>query len=172
MYTPLPSRPHSYAAIGGILFHLEQYTVALNFFDKALAIREETLGDVHMDTALLFNNIACCYDMLDRVTEAVESFQKAKDVFTYEYGLTHPRTTTVLRNLSRIRQRRLDFSIKFEPRKPTPCAAVLAGGDGKKKKSAKGGKGKGKKKKWYPTLNRAERVVYESDIREWHKRVT
>jgi hypothetical protein len=54
----------------------------------------------------------------------------------------------VLRNLSRIRQRRLDFSVKFDARKPTPCPAVLAGGKDKKKKGKKGGKkGKGKKKK-------------------------
>ena len=45
--------------------------------------------------------------MLDRVTEAAESFGKAKDVFSYEYGLTHPRTSIAVRNLSRIRQRRL-----------------------------------------------------------------
>lgn len=138
----------AYAAIGGIFFHLEQYQVALNFFDKALGIREETVGEMHMDTALLYNNLGCCYDLLNRVTEAVESFQKAKDVFSYEYGLTHPRTAAVLRNLSRIRQRKLDFSIKFDVRKPTPCPAVLAGGGGKKKKGKKGGKkGKGKKKK-------------------------
>jgi hypothetical protein len=100
-----------------------------------------------MDTALLFNNIACCYDMLDRVTEAVESFQKAKDVFSYEYGLTHPRTSTVLRNLTRIRQRRLDFSVKFQPRKPTTCPPALVGDGKKKKKGKKGGKKGGKKKK-------------------------
>ena len=46
-------------------------------------IREETVGEMHMDTALLYNNLGCCYDMLNRVTEAVESFQKAKDVFSY-----------------------------------------------------------------------------------------
>ena len=99
-----------------------------------------------MDTALLFNNIGCCYDMLDRVTEAIESFQKAQDVFSYEYGLTHPRTGTVMRNLSRIRQRRLDFAVKFQPRKPTPCPKVLAAAP-KKKKGKKGGKKGGKKKK-------------------------
>lgn len=59
----------SYAAIGGIFFHMGQYRVALNFFEKALSVREDTLGDLHMDTALLFNNIGCCYDMLNRVTE-------------------------------------------------------------------------------------------------------
>jgi hypothetical protein len=38
-------------------------------------------------------------------------------------------------------------SVKFEPRKPTPCPKILAG-DGKKKKGKKGKKGgKGKKKK-------------------------
>jgi len=50
---------------------------------QALMIREETVGEMHMDTALLYNNLGCCYDMLNRVTEAVESFQKAKDVFSY-----------------------------------------------------------------------------------------
>merc|ERR1719409_1056922 len=131
------------------MFHLEQYRVALNLFEKALSIREETLGDLHMDTALLFNNMGCCYDMLNRVTEAVESFQKAKDVFSYEYGHTHPRTALVMRNLSRVRQRRMDFTIKFKPPQPTPCPAVLAGDGKKKKKGKKGGKkgGKGKKKK-------------------------
>ena len=141
----VPEQALGYAAIGSIFFHLEQYGVALSFYEKALDVREQTLGDLHMDTALLFNNIACCYDMLNRVTEAVESFQKAKDVFTYEYGLAHPRTSTALRNLSRIRHRRLDFAVKFEPRKPTPCPAVLVAAAGKKKKGKKGGKGKKKK---------------------------
>ena len=141
----MPEQALGYAAIGSIFFHLEQYAVALSFYEKALDVREQTLGDLHMDTALLFNNIACCYDMLNRVTEAVESFQKAKDVFTYEYGLAHPRTSTALRNLSRIRHRRLDFAVKFEPRKPTPCPAVLVAAAGKKKKGKKGGKGKKKK---------------------------
>jgi hypothetical protein len=40
----------------------------------------------------------------------MESFAKAKDVVAYEYGLTHPRTAIVIRNLSRVRNRRLDFS--------------------------------------------------------------
>ena len=38
-----------------------------------------------------------------RVTEALESFLKAKDVFVYEFGFVHPRTSTVMRNLERIR---------------------------------------------------------------------
>ena len=74
---------------------------------------------------------------------------QAKDVFSYEYGHTHPRTALVMRNLSRVRQRRMDFTIKFKPPQPTPCPAVLAGDGKKKKKGKKGGKkgGKGKKKK-------------------------
>ena len=43
-----------------------QYSVAMSFFDMALKIREESLGERHMDTGLLYNNIGACYDMLNR----------------------------------------------------------------------------------------------------------
>uniref|UniRef100_A0A7S0M762 Kinesin light chain n=1 Tax=Cryptomonas curvata TaxID=233186 RepID=A0A7S0M762_9CRYP len=112
----------------------------------------EAVGEVHMDTALLYNNMGVCYDMLDRVTEAAESYERAGDVFRFEFGLTHPRTAVVMRNLSKVRQRRLDFRVTFAPRAATACPAAIAGGAGKKKKKkgkkGKGGKGaKGKKKK-------------------------
>jgi len=43
-----------------------QYSVAMSFFEMALKIREESLGERHMDTGLLYNNIGACYDMLNR----------------------------------------------------------------------------------------------------------
>lgn len=83
-----------------------------------------------------------------RVTEAIESYSKGCDVFRFEFGLTHPRTATAMRNLTKVKQRRFDFHVSFATRKPTPCPAKLLGGD-KKKKGKKGGKkgGKGGKKK-------------------------
>lgn len=83
-----------------------------------------------------------------RVTEAIESYSKGCDVFRFEFGLTHPRTATAMRNLAKVKQRRFDFHVSFATRKPTPCPAKLLGGD-KKKKGKKGGKkgGKGGKKK-------------------------
>mmetsp|Transcript_10625 Transcript_10625/g.35558 ORF Transcript_10625/g.35558 Transcript_10625/m.35558 type:complete len:965 (-) Transcript_10625:237-3131(-) len=114
----------SYSSIGSVLFHMGHYQFALLFFKKALAIRQSALSEVHMDTALLYNNIGACHDMLDQVTEALESFLKAKDVFVYEFGFVHPRTSTVMRNLERIRSRKLDFKIGFVERKPTLCPKV------------------------------------------------
>ncbi len=81
-----------------------------------------------------------------RVTEAIESFQKASDVFQFEFGIGHPRSATVMRNLTRVRQRNFDFQVSFAPRKPTPCPAILVGA-AKSKKKGKGKKGGGKKKK-------------------------
>ena len=36
------------------------------------------------------------------MTEAVESMQKAEDVFRFEFGLAHPRSAVVARNLSKV----------------------------------------------------------------------
>uniref|UniRef100_A0A7S0W2T5 Uncharacterized protein n=1 Tax=Hemiselmis tepida TaxID=464990 RepID=A0A7S0W2T5_9CRYP len=138
----------AYSATGNVLFHLGQHTVALSFFQTALKIREAAIGERHMDTGLLYNNIGACYDLLDRVTEATESYGKARDVFQFEFGLTHPRTATAMRNLGRVKQRRFDFHVSFAQRHPTPCPAKLLGGEKKKKgKKGKKGGGKGKKKK-------------------------
>jgi len=68
-------------------------------------------------------------------------------VFQFEFGLSHPRTSTVMRNLARVKQRRFDFHVSFAPRKPTPCPARLVGQTASKKKGKKGGKGEKKKKK-------------------------
>lgn len=110
----------------------------MSFFDTALNIREDSLGERHMDTGLLYNNIGACYDMLNRVTEAIESYAKGADVFRFEFGLTHPRTATAMRNLARAKQRRFDFQVSFATRHPTPCPATLLGKE-KKKKGKKGG---------------------------------
>ena len=87
-----------------------------------------------------------CLETLERVTEAIESYQRARDVFAYEHGHAHPRTATAMRNLSRARTHRFDFKVQWAPRAPTACPPSLVADAGKKKKK-KGAKKGGKKKK-------------------------
>ncbi|KAJ1490251.1 hypothetical protein T484DRAFT_3369180 [Baffinella frigidus] len=108
-----------------------QPSVALTFIQRARDIREASLGELHMDTGLLYNNMGACFEMLDRVTEAIESFQRARDVFAYEHGLSHPRTATVMRNLARVKNRRFDFKVPPPPslllQVPVECLENLYG---------------------------------------------
>ena len=47
---------------------------------KAREIREALLGIESVDTVTTFNNIGCCFFMLDRPKEALSYFKIAKEV--------------------------------------------------------------------------------------------
>jgi len=62
------------------LYNAEEYELAARCFLKAREIREALLGIESVDTVTTFNNIGCCFFMLDRPKEALSYFKIAKEV--------------------------------------------------------------------------------------------
>jgi len=109
---------HLYAlmlgCIGGAYAHMLQFSDALVYYKKALRIRQQTLGENHIDTAILRNNIAVCMACTDPITasreEILNNLTAAHTLLYEQLGPNHPRTATALRNLSREKPR---ISLKY-----------------------------------------------------------
>ena len=53
-----------------------------------------------MDTVTTFNNVGCCFFMLDRPKEALSYFKIAKEVMIAELGEFHERAHTTRENVN------------------------------------------------------------------------
>src|SRR5581483_3178861 len=60
--------------------------IAQGLFERALEIRREVLGEDHPNTALLLNNLACCYQAQGATEEAEPLFLRALDIAERRLG--------------------------------------------------------------------------------------
>ena len=88
--------------MGEVFFEMEEYELASRAFLKAREIRESVLGLEHVQTASVFNNLACCYFMLQRSQEALGYIEIAEVVLDTELGAHHERTMTSRNNFKKI----------------------------------------------------------------------
>jgi tetratricopeptide (TPR) repeat protein len=148
-----PVEALSYSNASAVYYHLAQFAHARRLMEKAKTIREEILGDHHVDTATVYNNYGACLVMMGEPQAALEFLTRARDTFVAELGHEHPRSFTAAGNVARAsRCTQSDFEVlparKLDPvRLPDEfrdMVKALAGKKGKKKGKAKG-KGKGKK---------------------------
>jgi hypothetical protein len=100
---------------GCILFHQRQITAALRSFFKARTVREDSLGYDHADTASLLNNIAACFDCLNRFSEARDCYTSSREILLETCDASHPRLQIVAKNLANSGRQSLDFEVSFEP---------------------------------------------------------
>eukprot|EP01043_Picozoa_sp_COSAG02_P028167 COSAG02_NODE_1695_length_11271_cov_8.120659_7_plen_563_part_00 len=145
----------SLSNIGAAYYRLGSIDMAIEFYDQAIAIREAALGSRHVDTALLYNNKACCLSLLGDTTATRALLYTAHETFVDGLGATHPRTFASLRNVTRARHLRLDVdrSVGRLPKCDLTSLGLpnskgsKAGGKSKKGKGKGKGRGKGKGKK-------------------------
>lgn len=81
---------------------MRQYEYAARAFLKAREIREGVLGLEHVQTATVFNNLACCFFMLGRAQEALGYIEIAEVIFDTQLGEHHERTMVSRSNLKKI----------------------------------------------------------------------
>ena len=92
----------------GLLFHniaavnnnQGEYDKALEWYQKALNIREKILGPDHPDTAATYNNIAAVYSKQGEYNKALEWYQKALNIDEKILGPDHPSTATTYNNIA------------------------------------------------------------------------
>ena len=78
------------------------YSKALEWYRKALAITEKVLGKEHPSTATTYNNIAGVYDNQGNYEEALEWYRKALAITEKVLGKEHPNTVSIYKNIARI----------------------------------------------------------------------
>ena len=79
---------------------LAQYEQALEWYNKALGIREKVLGAEHPDTAYTYNNIAIEYYEQCNYPKALEWHQKALGIREKVLGAEHPDTAATYNNIA------------------------------------------------------------------------
>ena len=72
---------------------------ALEYYEKALRIRERVFGTEHPETSETYNNIGALYKSLGNYGEAHEYYSKALAINEAVFGSDHTRTATSCHNL-------------------------------------------------------------------------
>jgi len=85
--------------IGFGLHEKGEYAKALEWYNKALEIREKVLGKEHQHTALTYNNIAYVYHDQGDYAKALEWYYKALAIYGKVLG-EHPSTATMYNNIA------------------------------------------------------------------------
>jgi len=103
------------------------YAQALEWNEKALAIREKVLDKNHPDMAQTYNNMALVYDNLGKYTEALEWHEKALAVHEKVLGLEHPSTATTYNNIGLVywAQGKYTEALKWHEKALAICEKVL-----------------------------------------------
>ena len=91
-----------YDMVGFGLDYSAQYEKALEWYHKALSIREKVLGREHPDTSTTCNNIANTYDNQGNYSKALEWFQQVLVVREKVLGTEHPDTITTYNNIANV----------------------------------------------------------------------
>jgi tetratricopeptide (TPR) repeat protein len=73
---------------------------ALPYYEQALAIRQETLGVRHPDTAQSLNSLGYLQKALGNLSEAWLFYEQALTILEERLGLEHPNTRIVRGNLA------------------------------------------------------------------------
>lgn len=134
----------SLSNIGAAYYRLGSIGMAIEFYDQAIEVREAALGKRHVDTALLYNNKACCLSLRGDTTATRALLHTAHEIFVDGLGATHPRTFAAVRNVARASRLPLDVD-RTVGRLPR-CDMMSLGSLGAKASKTKKPKGKGKGK--------------------------
>ncbi|GHU15706.1 hypothetical protein FACS189441_7740 [Betaproteobacteria bacterium] len=90
------------------------YSKALEWHEKALAIREKVLGKEHPDTATSYNNIALVYNKQGDYPKALEWHEKALVIYEKVLGKEHPDTATSYNNIALVYNKQGDYPKALE----------------------------------------------------------
>ena len=90
------------------------YDKALDYFGKALEIRESKLGKDHPDTATTYNNIAGVYWAKGDYDKALEFFGKALEIRESKLGKDHTDTATTYNDIATVYRFKADYDKALE----------------------------------------------------------
>ena len=103
-----------YHRIGWSYDDLGDYNKALEYYGKALEIRESKLGKDHPDTAATYNNIALVYDNKGDYDKALEYYGKALEIRESKLGEDHPYTAATYNNIAEAYRAKGDYDKAME----------------------------------------------------------
>jgi len=103
-----------YSFLGWGFKELANYHRTLEFYGKALNIREKVLGKEHPDTATTYNNMATAYQAQGEYECALEYYGKALNIRKKVLGKEHPDTAAIYNNMAGVYQVQYDYKCALE----------------------------------------------------------
>lgn len=92
-----------------------RYTEALLYYEEALTIQRECLGDFTADVATTLNNLACVYEEQGRYEDALNNYAEVLHILGDLLETEHPYIATTLSNIAMIHriQGEYDDSLRY-----------------------------------------------------------
>ncbi len=103
-----------YHQLGSGYYYLSDYDKALEYFEKALEIKESKLVKDHPSTATTYNNIAEAYRDKGDYDKALEYYGKALEIVVSRLGKDHPSTATTYNNIAAVYSAKDDYDKTLE----------------------------------------------------------
>ncbi|MBI1769012.1 MAG: CHAT domain-containing protein [Bacteroidetes bacterium] len=80
-----------YNNIGAAVFYqAKDYSLALQYYLKSLAIRQKQTGEIHLDVARVYFNVGWTYEMMKKFTESDAYYSKAENILNQIFKNGHP----------------------------------------------------------------------------------
>ena len=90
------------------------YEKALEYYDKALKVKERTLGNDHPSTATTYDNMAGVYQEQGDYEKALKYYGKALEIVERTLGNDHPSTATTYNNMALVYQYQGEYEKALE----------------------------------------------------------
>ncbi|CAD8168648.1 unnamed protein product [Paramecium pentaurelia] len=98
-----PDKALPYCGIGSVLYHMQEYELAVRAFMKARMIRESSIGDENIENAITFNNLGCALHQNGNLFAAENCYMFAITLLDIHLGTMHAMTMNVKRNLQKLK---------------------------------------------------------------------
>lgn len=95
----------TYDNIGESYRLLGEFGTAMEWYKKALAIRENLLGRIHPDTATTYHNIGLLYSDMGDNEKALQGFKEALNIYKSTLGVGHLNTGIAYHSIAHFYQR-------------------------------------------------------------------
>jgi tetratricopeptide (TPR) repeat protein len=88
-----------YNQLGWVKYQEGEYQEAIRFYEKALAIDQQSLPPNHPDLAISYNNIGMVYDNMGEYSKGLSSYEKALAIRQQSLPPNHPDLATSYNNI-------------------------------------------------------------------------
>ena len=96
--------------LGAVQFRTGEFEAAKDSLNRALELREGSLGADHPDISWALNNLGGLYGSTGDPARGLELLQRALEITKRNYGEEHPRVATKLRNIGMMKIELEDFA--------------------------------------------------------------